>query len=298
MPTILIADANAPFAAMMADELKRTGGYQVMVVSNGPDALKQCAVLQPQLAVLDGELPNCRLAELIPQLRASVPDLPVVLMPISTAQLPPEVTIQGTLHKPFFFPDLIDLIQQLLGSPLPPTASITPTRSSRLAVTGKLSQPSALRARLNAGGLNPPTGPGAAALKDNVRRAIESQLESMSRALRDETVLLSQGGRVLLSVPRLTVTASSTLASVVAKAWAAPDTPPEVIRFEGTAESNRYLLYSLLVAGDVALSVALTGRIPLPIIRRVTRQAAAEIAKLIAATPASASPEQPSAAAP
>lgn len=280
MPTILIADANASFAAMMADELKRTGGYQVTVVSNGPDALKQCAALKPQLAVLDGELPQCELAELIPLLRASVPNLPVVVMPVPATQLPPEVTIQGTLIKPFFFPDLVELMRQLLG----PAAS--PTSTPRLAVTGKLSPPSALRARLNVGGLNPPTGPGAAALKNNVRRAIESQLESMSRALRDETVLLSQGGRVLLSVPRLTATASAALAGVVAKAWSAPDTPPEVLRFEGAGESNRYLLYSLLVADDVALSVALQGRIPLPIIRRVTRQAAAEIAKLITAAPA------------
>lgn len=290
MPTILIADANASFAAMMADELKRTGGYQVLVVGNGPDALKQCATLKPQLAVLDGELPNCRLAELIPQLRASVPDLPIVLMPVSATPLPPEVSVQGTLFKPFFFPDLVELIQNLLGATPPPAAGLRP------AVTGSLPQNSALRARLSAGGLNPPTGPGAAALKDNVRRAVESQLESLSRALRDETVLLSQGGRVLLSVPRLTATASSALASVVSKAWATPDTPPEVIRFEGAGDNNRYLLYSLLVAGNLALSVALNSRIPLPIVRRVTRQAAAEIAKLIAAPPASssASAEQPS----
>lgn len=285
---ILIADANASFAAMMADELKRTGGYQVVVVSNGPDALKQCAALKPQLAVLDGELPQGQLAELIPLLRASVPDLPIVVMPVSAAQLPPNVKIQGTLIKPFFFPDLMELIQQLLGPAAPPTSH------SRLAVTGKLPQPSALRARLSAGGLNLPTGPGAAALKDNVRRAIESQLEGMSRALRDETVLLSQGGRVLLSVPRLTATASNALASVIAKAWSAQDTPPEVLRFEGAGESNRYLLYSLLVADDVALSVALNSRIPLPIIRRVTRQAAAEIAKLITAGAAPAPAEQPS----
>lgn len=287
---ILIADANASFAAMMADELKRTAGYQVTVVGNGPDALKQCAALKPQLAVLDGELPEGQLAELIPLLRASVPDLPIVVMPVSAAQLPQNVKIQGTLIKPFFFPDLMELIQQLLG----PAASPTSTSHSRLAIAGKLPQPSALRARLDAGGLNPPTGPGAAALKDNVRRAIESQLEGMSRALRDETVLLSQGGRVLLSVPRLTATASNALASVIAKAWSAQDTPPEVLRFEGAGESNRYLLYSLLVAGDVALSVALNSRIPLPIIRRVTRQAAAEIAKLITAGAAPAPAEQPS----
>ncbi len=296
---ILIADADVSFATMMADELKRTGGYQVTVVGNGPDALKQCAAIKPQLVVLDGALPNCRLAELIPLLRQSVPDLPVVLMPLSPAQTPPGVAIQGTLLKPFFFPDLVALIQKLLGPTAEPAASPSLPSNPRRA-EGNVAPPSALRARLKAGGLNPPTGPGAAVLRDSVRRAIEKQLESMSRALRDETVLLSQGGRVLLSVPRLTATASSALASVIAKAWSASDTPPEVLRFEGTGETNRYLLYSLLVAGDVALSVALNSRIPLPILRRVTRQAAAEIAKLIAAASptASASSEQASSASP
>lgn len=285
---ILIADANESFAAMMADELERTGGYQVTVVGNGPDALKQCAALKPQLAVLDGELPEGEPAKLIPLLRASVPDLPIIVMPVSAAQLPPDVTIQGVLIKPFFFPDLVEMIHQLLG----PAAS--PTSQPRSTVTGKLPPPSALRARLGTGGLNPANRPATMTLKDNVRRAIESRLENLSRALHDETVLLAQGGRVLLSVPRLSATASAALSGVVAKAWSATDAPPEVLRFEGTGESNHYLLYSLLVAGDVTLSVALNSRIPLPIIRRVTRQAAGEIAKLINTDTPPSTPEQPS----
>ncbi|MCS6908984.1 MAG: response regulator [Anaerolineales bacterium] len=285
MPLILIADANESFAARMADELKRTGGYQVTVAGNGPDALKQCAALKPQLAVLDGELPEGEPAELIPLLRASVPDLPVVVMPVSTEQLPPNVTVQGTLFKPFFFPDLMEMIQPLLG----PAAS--PTSQPCSTVTGRPPPSSALQGRLSAGGLNPANRPATMTPGDNVRRAIESQLENLSRALHDETVLLAQGGRVLLSVPRLSATASAALSGVVAKAWSATDAPPEVLRFEGTGESNHYLLYSLLVAGDVTLSVALNSRIPLPIIRRVTRQAAGEIAKLINTDAAPSTPE-------
>ena len=51
----------------------------------------------------------------------------------------------------------------------------------------------------------------------------------------------------------------------------------EVIRFEGDSDSTRYMLYSLAVAGDLVLSVALRVRIPLPSIRRLVREAAEEL---------------------
>jgi hypothetical protein len=45
------------------------------------------------------------------------------------------------------------------------------------------------------------------------------------------------------------------------------------------------MLYSVHVAGDLKLSVALRARLPLPIVRRIARDTAAELAKLASTEP-------------
>lgn len=290
MRTVLIADSNTSFATMISEELKRLGGYNVVITGSGPLALERCAVLKPHLAVIDGELPDTSLPELIAEMRQYVPSLPVVLMPVDRADVPSDPPVQGVLTKPFFLPDLTALIKSLLGSDpdadtqptLPVTEATQPTKSARQAVVRAVSTEAPLRSRLSVTGmLNPPTPAAPISLNDDKRRAVESQLESMSRALRDEPVFISQLGRVLAMAPRLSTSAATMLARVVAKAWASPDPPPEVIRFEGNSEINRYMLYSVLVVDDLALSVAMRVRIPLPIVRRVTRHTAAELARII-----------------
>jgi hypothetical protein len=54
-----------------------------------------------------------------------------------------------------------------------------------------------------------------------------------------------------------------------------------VIRFEGNSENTRYLLYSVEVIGDLVLSVAIRVRIPLPTVRKLLRDTAAELAALV-----------------
>ncbi len=284
MRTILVADPNRSFATMVADELKRIGGYRVLVTSDGPETLQQYKAQNPHLVVLDGELPNGAAAELIRQFRQTTAELPVVLMPVSPADVPVETPVQGVLIKPFFLPDLIEMVVRLLGPSAPGNAALAnaeaPVASpARPAVTSTLRMPSALRARLNATSTLDPATPGVMILKDNIRRTVESHIEAMSRALRDETVFLSQHGKLLLSVPRLSGPAAMAMANVVTRAWSTPDAPPEVLRFEGGSDANRFLLYSIQVQDAMALSVALRARVPLPIVRRVARQTVEQLLK-------------------
>lgn len=297
MRTVLVADPNATFATVVSDALQRLNGLNVVVAANGPEALRQAAATPPHLVVVDGALPDCLIPDLIRALRQGRPDLPVVWMPLGEADLPADVPVQGVLSKPFFLPDLAALITDLLGPEPASEPTAAPARGGpparprdpRLSVTGPLAATAPLRARLAPG---PAPAPPAAApavpapgLPDEMRRALESRVEMMSRALRDEPVFISQGERVLIIVPRLSSTATAALAQVARRAWDKAQPVPEVIRFEGETEINRYMLYSVRVSEsrNLTLSVALRLRIPLPIVRRVTRETAVELARILTA---------------
>jgi CheY-like chemotaxis protein len=307
MRTVLVADPNATFATVVADALQRLGSFDVVLAATGPEALQKSASARPHLAVLDGALPDCRIPDLIDQLRQVIPNLPVVLMPLDAADVPPDSAVQGVLTKPFFLPDLPALITEILGpDPEAGVQTVAPAprpRNARLAVTGPLNVASPLRARLTQTGAlpsspaasltpspapQPASTPASIALGDEARRLVETRIEAMSRALRDEPVFLSRGERVFVMVPRLSPSAATALVQVVRRAWETQAAAPEVIRFEGETEINRYMLYSVRVAGDLALSVALRTRVPLPIVRRVARDTAAEVARAI--TPVGSQP--------
>ncbi len=300
MPTVLVADSNATFATVVADALQRLSGVDVAVAASGPEALAKAGGARLHVAVVDGALPDADIPALIRALRAGNPDLPVVLMPVSAADVPPDLVLSGVLTKPFFLPDLAALVTELLGALAPALPAAPPVRaaSARRAVTAPLGAPAPLRARL---GSAPLPGPAAPALtpapspakpppaapwtaSDETRRRVESCVERLSRALRDEPVLLSHDGRVLVSVPRLSASATAALAQVIQGVWQTAETSGEVIRFEGETEINRYMLYSLRIAAErpLILSVALRVRISLPVVRRIVRDTALELAAALA----------------
>ncbi|MBM2849267.1 MAG: response regulator receiver, partial [Anaerolineales bacterium] len=117
MRRVLIADPNTPFATVVAEALQRMGGYKVALTASGPEALKACAELRPTLAVVDVDLPECNPFALIGQMREAVPGLPVVLLPYSREDVPAGLNVQGVLIKPFFLPDLPEIINNILGGP-------------------------------------------------------------------------------------------------------------------------------------------------------------------------------------
>ncbi len=250
MRKILIADPNTPFATVVGEALQNMGGYKVRLAASGPEALKLCAETPPDLAVVDVDLPECDPIALIGQMREAVPGLPVVLLPYSREDVPAGLDIQGTLIKPFFLPDLPELINNVLGGP----ADME---------------------------LEPEPPPKPVVIDESNSRMIEGHVEALSHSIRNEPVLLTQGTNVVAICPRLSHTASGALAEVVAKAWKTRGRGSEVIRFEGNSENTRYLLYSVEVAGDLVLSAAIRVRIPLPTVRKLLRDAAGEVAALV-----------------
>jgi len=259
MRKVIIADPNTSFATVIADALQQMGAYTVTLAASGEEAQKFCAELKPDLVVVDVDLPDCQPADLIGQLRAIVPGLPVVLIPYRMDDVPAGLDIQGILTKPFFLPDLPALVEGILGAapeappePQPVEAGKGPTPRAR-----KISKP--------------------VVINENNLPAIREQINALSEAVRNEPVLLVHGKKVIAIAPPLAEAASATLTESVAKAWHARGTSTEVIRFEGNSETTRYMLYSSAVADDLVLSLALRVRIPLLTVRKLVREAISKL---------------------
>jgi CheY-like chemotaxis protein len=262
MRTILLADSNQGFAQFMAEELQRAGPYHVVLAASGDEAATQLQETAVDVAVVDAEVANgVPLADFIGQLRRANAALPVILIPSTEADLLVKAPLQGTLPRPFFLPDLEPLLRDLLGLPEPaPSATISPAPAE-------------------------PPGRAAVIIPERNQRAAEGHVEAMSLALRKEQVLLTQEDRVVTMMPRLGYAGAAALAQRIRQVWEGGGSTSELIRFEGEADSNRYMLYSVHVAGDLKLSVALRARLPLPIVRRIARDTAAELAKLASTEP-------------
>ena len=119
-PLILLADDSVTIRTMVASRLERSG-YDVAQASDGEEALELALRLEPDLAILDVEMPKLTGYELTRRLRESEPTaaLPIVLL---TAKDKEEDVAAGLaagaseyIKKPFSPQDLVLCAQRILG---------------------------------------------------------------------------------------------------------------------------------------------------------------------------------------
>ena len=121
--TILIVDSNPGFALMLKESLEEEAGYQPTVALTGSAALDAASTGSFELAIVDlgiqaqDDLDGEAVAR---KLREADADLSLILIPLQGDELPDDLNdlgVQGTLTKPFFLPDLPDLVEAALGGP-------------------------------------------------------------------------------------------------------------------------------------------------------------------------------------
>src|SRR5690348_9600787 len=118
--SILLADDSMTIVSMVAARLERSG-YDVITATRGDEALRLALVHQPQLAVLDIEMPGLDGLEVARQLRAAsaLQGIRIILL---TAHSGKETIAAGFeagaddyMVKPFSPQELQTRIEQLLG---------------------------------------------------------------------------------------------------------------------------------------------------------------------------------------
>jgi two-component system cell cycle sensor histidine kinase/response regulator CckA len=118
MPTVLIVDDDPMVRDVAVAMLGRIGGYRVVLASGGGEAigLVRSDPSGFDLVLLDFVLGDMSGTEVLTELRRIVPSLPVVVVSGfgPPESLPPGLTVDATLDKPYTLAQLGALLEQVL----------------------------------------------------------------------------------------------------------------------------------------------------------------------------------------
>ncbi len=272
--SVLIVDSDVAFAAILKESLEQDGRYRTTMAASAGEALQAMASAEFDLVVVDLGLPDQDGGAFARGLREQQPELRLMLIPIEGDELPPELAdldVQGVLPKPFFFPELPGRVVAALGQ-------------AEAGPPDKTAAPAA----------EPPSAP--PALSHDDRRAvlrerfqeIVQEMNDLTREITAEAVILTCGGKLLAHTGRLPAEEADRLAQVADESWrtsarVAQILGREQLRFEQSVEGDEYLFYSLAVAEDIILSVALRVSVTLGMVRHRAKSTADRLRTMIGA---------------
>jgi CheY-like chemotaxis protein len=272
-------DSNVGFAGMLQQSLEQRGAYRVTVAYDGARALEAASEETFDLAIVDlgvdvvDDLDGATVAR---RLRQGQPDLRLMLIPLVGDTLSEEMAdldVQGTLPKPFFLPDLPDLLEAAMARPFAPPEV-------------PLEKPAPVEAPALAGVPAPP--PVAVPLRAPYEcpPRVMRELENLAREINAAAVLLSQGEEVLGAVGNLRYGEMEELARIVAESARISTQVAEILgreqgHFEQSMEGDEQILYSLTVAEDAILSAVLRDGVALGMLRHHVRSTARRLRDLI-----------------
>jgi DNA-binding response OmpR family regulator len=123
-PLILIVDDEHDFRAIVSHVLER-GGYSVVTAADGMSGLREFAEREPDLVILDGQLPDIDGFEVCRRLRATPrgKHVPILLCTVrsalSTVAAGFEAGATGYVLKPFEIEELLESVADALKKAKP-----------------------------------------------------------------------------------------------------------------------------------------------------------------------------------
>lgn len=117
--TIVIVDDEEDLRDNLQDLLEFKG-YAVVVFANGEDLLEQYDSLQPNLVLLDNQLPGIHGLELLPILKEKKPQVPVALVTASsqrhTMEEAEKLGADRFVMKPYTQQEMLSVVEALLSA--------------------------------------------------------------------------------------------------------------------------------------------------------------------------------------
>jgi CheY-like chemotaxis protein len=271
---ILIVDSSEAFATMLKEGVESSGPYKAIIVTSGTDALDVLVRDQIDLAIVDMGLEDMTGLALVQSLRQSRPDLRIILIPLFGQELTEEelsLEVQGVLPKPFFIDDLPGLIQGVL---MPPSGE-----KEEVAAKVPVEAPPKPRSE-------PPPVPRPASRETFASRDVNVLLEKLFQEVRAEAVLFVRDPDLIAHAGNVTRERAQELAGLAVESMNAAHKMAAFLgetddRFEQcTFEGDEYSVYSVNVTSNTILSVALSARAPVGIIRYNLRRLADALADI------------------
>jgi two-component system response regulator AtoC len=117
---ILIIDDDPSIRYMLSRVLVGEG-YQTASAADGETGLAIATKTEPDLVLLDLKMPGVGGREILKLLKATHPDIPVIVITaVSPREFGSLAGVHALLQKPLDFPTLLDTIQRLLAEPVKP----------------------------------------------------------------------------------------------------------------------------------------------------------------------------------
>ncbi len=254
--SVLVATATPGFGELIQQTLEETGLYKVLLVDSSAEAL-QCAQAMPfSLSILDLTNPEISPVELAASLRQHLPELRLIAIPPDNRPENPllaEIGAQAWLMKPFYLPELLEVISNVVRQPpLPPAESAGLGEQPQAAASPEWLEDVSLAAQ---------------------------HLASLSLASSAQAALIVRDGQPWAYAGQLSQPASQELAQMVVRFWdhdrpapGAPDARPaqgsDIVRFV-RLEVNRkdYMLYATSLGKGMLLALAFDAETPFSTIR-------------------------------
>ncbi|MFI5349990.1 MAG: response regulator transcription factor [Elusimicrobiota bacterium] len=123
-PLILVVDDEHDFRAIVSHVLRR-GGYEVVTAADGAEGLRRFKESEPDLVVLDGQLPDIDGFEVCRRLRATArgKTVPILMCTVrsalSTVAAGFEAGATGYVLKPFEMEELLESVADALKKARP-----------------------------------------------------------------------------------------------------------------------------------------------------------------------------------
>lgn len=271
--SILIVDSNVAFATLLKEGLEQGGGYRAIVTSSGNEALQALPAAEFDLAIVDLGLTDMDGIALARALRQQKPAMRLVLIPLDGTEIPSEASdldVQGILTKPFFLPELSGHIADALARPVGGGVADAPVDDDPGAAETEVAEATLSQVAVGEGRI----------------AEIVQKMATLLQEINAEAVILTRGEELIAHTGRLSAEDVNGLAQAVAESWrtsarVAQILGQEQLRFEQSMEGGKHLFYSLAVAKDAILSVALRANVPLGMIRHRTKATADALRPLI-----------------
>ncbi len=151
---VLVVEPDSGFSALISEMLPADSQFSIQPIETGREALVHAAQTPPDLVIVDTLISDMKLSDLIVGMRVRNPILPMMLIPAFGSELPvvaKGLDIQGVLPKPFFPPDLENLLHAALkGQVGDNTGELKiPDSTAKVMPPASLPQTSATLANLN-----------------------------------------------------------------------------------------------------------------------------------------------------
>jgi REP element-mobilizing transposase RayT/CheY-like chemotaxis protein len=122
--SILVATPHKAFGDLIRVSLEDSRLYKVQVCASAAETVDFLRTTPPAVLILDSELPGQPFAAYLRQVLTGFPMLRVVVVPPENNDNHPSlegIKPHAFLHRPFYLPDLMSILQRLLSAPPKPS---------------------------------------------------------------------------------------------------------------------------------------------------------------------------------